>query len=591
MLHYLKSSLSPPIVIRFANKMAEIAENQFDNCLMASRLYLKSGNLEKAYTITFDAANNLININSFDSSLKILFSLEKLCLRYDDIDKLKSVLMKIGDIEKLIGEAVQAEKAYLRIVKLYDNQPTDRLLAETYKDLGDLYKMKQQYEDGIDALRKAEKIYSAVGDELELSHTLNNIGNIQTIISQYDEALRNYRHALKIQRKLNIASDVASTLNNMAAIYYYRGAYTRTLRLFGMAASIQRQTGNAGELARSLNNLGCVYHEFGNFNKALDYLGESVILNRRIGSKKEILFNLENLSSVMLSAGRLRESIKYLKEGLQLSKELSDIPHMAIFTCNMAVAQKRMGFYGQALENINEAIKLHDEINNNQHLLICLIETADMHLRLNNFDSAHAFIGKIINLAGAVDDKKALISGYLLKGLAENNTRYINQAINLAEENKASRIKTIGRLRLAKVLLAGGDYQGSLNILNGLLNVFNEQSSDIEAADFFNLFGACYLAAGQVDKAERFFEKGIVLAKNMALLPELINSAFNLGKINAHYKAHETVYNYYRLAAEKLKIMVEDIKDELLKKSFLSTGNITSMAKEIRKLNELLITK
>jgi len=588
---FLSKNLSRPTVNRFANKLAEIAKNKLNRNVLASKLYLKADNPGKALTVTLDAVNELINNNDYDSAFDLLSQLKNLCRKVHDIENLKIVLMRIGDLQRLTGNAARAEETYKNIVDLYDNQSPDRLLGETYKDLGDLYKMKQQYDDGISALRKAEKIYAAMGDDLELSHTLNNIGNIQTIISQYDEAVSNYRRALKIQRKLEIDADVASTLNNIAAIYFYRGLYSRTLHLFKMATDIQRQTGNAGELARSLNNLGCVYHEFGDFDRALDYLGESIILNRRIGSKKEMMFNLENLSSVMLSAGRLRDSLKFLKEGLQLSRELSDVPHIATFTCNMAVAQKRMGLYGQALDNVNEAIKLHDAINSNQHLLLCLIETADIHLRLNNFQSTAGFVTRIISLAESTDDKKALITGYLLKGQMEKNADIIKEAIARAREIKASRIENIGQLKLAKVLLTGGDYHGSRKVLISLQTIFKEGSSDIETAGYINLLGGCYLAESQIDNAKRFFTKGFNLAKDLALLPELIDSAFNLGKINAGLNAHEAVYDYYRLAIEKLKIIAADIKDDLLKKSFLSDGKIASMAEEIKRLSSLLTNK
>jgi serine/threonine protein kinase len=591
LIRYLSKNISQSTEVRFANKLADMVQNKSNDILLASKLYLKAENLEKGFTLTLDAVNDLINRSDYTTSIDILTELKNICLKLNDIEKLKIVLMKIADSERSVGHTALAEETYNYLVGLYENQPHDRLLGETYKDLGDLYKIKQQYEDGIAALRKAEQIYIELGDDLELSHTLNNIGNIQTIISRYDEAIANYRRALKIQRKLKIDGDVASTLNNIAAIYFFRGLYPRTLRLFRMAADIQRQIGNAGELARSLNNIGCVYHEFGDFDKALDYLGESIILNRKIGSKKEILFNLDNFSGVMLSAGRLRDSLKFLKEGLQISRELSDIPHIATFTCNMAVAQKRMGYYGQALENANEAIKLHDKINNNQHFLLCLIETADIHLRLNDFKTAAEFTERIISLAETGDDKKALIAGYILKGQLNKDYDIIYEAITRAREVKATRIKYIARLKLAGLMLADGNNQKAGEILNSLKDIFPEGNSDIENAGYFNLLGQYYMAEGDLENAESFLLKSYALAKDMALLPELIDSAFYLGKINAEQKSHETVYRYYRQAIEKLKIISGDIKDEKLKKSFLSDSKITAMANEIKRLNSLLTNK
>jgi serine/threonine protein kinase/tetratricopeptide (TPR) repeat protein len=591
LLYYLGGHISQATIRRFAGRLAQTARKDYNNDRIAAELYLKTADLAKAYTVTLDAANQLINKSNYVAALELLSSLENLCRKKNDTGRLVMVLMQIADTEKTIGETVRAEKNYLKIIDLYSNRSPDRLLAETHKDLGDLYKIRQKYEEGINALREAEKIYSGLGDELELSHTLNNIGNILAAISKNDEAIRSYRRALKIQRRLKAAINVASTLSNMASIYFFHGRYQRTLRLFNMAIKIQREIGDAGEIARTLNNFGCLYNHIGDFDKALEYLEESISLNKRIGSKKELLFNFDNLASVLISGGRLKKAFRFLKEGLQLAREVVSIPFIAYFKAETAIVQKRMGFYGQALGSINEAIEVHKEIDDTRHYLICLIEKADIRLRMNDRTAARNTARIICEKAAENDDRMAHVSALILNGRIDDDIKAIERAIELAAELKAERTERIARMRLATVLLSKKETRRGLDILNELYPCFISGRSDIENAGFFILLGRYHLTDGELSKAGEYLEKGLHLAQDSALLPEIAEAASHLGGMNTQLKEHEIAYGYYKKGIEALKKIASDIKEDTLRDKFLSDGKIASLADEVKRLHRLLAKK
>lgn len=591
LIYYAGKNLSAPTTKRFANKLAETALTKFKDEVTAAKLYLKAENLKTGYSVTLGAVNKLLNENHHESAFNLLKPLENLCRADNDIEKLKVVLMKSGDTQKMIGEASGAEKTYKTIIALYGNQKADRLLAETYKDLGDLYKMKQNYEEGIRALREAEKIYSDLDDQLELSHTLNNIGNIFCIKSSFRDAISSYRKALRIQRKLDVAEDIASTLNNTAVIHYYIGRYERTMQLFKLALKIQRETGNASEIARSLNNLGLLHLEMSNLDESLDSLNESTAINRKIGSKKELLNNLDNLTQVMLQAGRLKDSVRYIQEGMNLSAELADRPLAASLTINLASVQKRMGRYGQALTNFSKALGLLAELNDDYRLAFCKTELAELHYRLNDCRKALDIIESVIELAGRNNDKRALLHSYLVKACITNEIGLFDKAISVAEESKAHRSRNIAVLRYTRMLMLDKKYDRALARLQELSNILVEGNSDIENADYSNLRGSYCLATGDLDSAKTYFEKGCHLARSSALLPELIDALGSLGKLSTQKKDYEEGYRYYRDALEAVRTMADDINDEALKQSFLSNEKTASMAGEVKKLRQILAQK
>lgn len=587
-LYYLRSKLSEVTVKRYADKLADSALNKYNNKLIASRLYIKSGNIEKAYNLTLDAANELINENKHSEALTLLASFDKLCLNKNEYDKRRIVLMTIGDTQKTIGEAARAEKTYKQLINLYENLPPDKLLAETYKDLGDLYKIKQNYEEGIKVLREAERLYNLLNDHLELSHTLNNIGNIRLITGKFQEALIAYRKALKIQRRLKNDHDAASTLNNIGSLFFFKGMYKRTLGLFLQALKIQRKIGNAGEIARTLNNMGYLLFEMGDIDKALEALQESNMLNRKIGSKKELLYNLENLTAIMLAGGKLKEAIDYLKDGMALSRELSDNPHTAVFIMNMGIAQKRMGYYGQALENFEKAMNIIEEISDTYQLTLCQTEIAELYIRINDRVKAERLLDEISGKVTEINDNKFTTIVYLLQGKTKGNRSLIEKAISIAIENNATRNKNLARLSLAELLIQQSDFGRAGELLNDLSNVFVEGNSDIENSFYLNLRGVLCRNDDNPESAISFFNKALNEARQCSQLPEQIICHQNLGKLYSEINDPQAAYNHFRKAMEAVKIIAGDIKDEDLRKKYLSDGRVPQLAEAVRKLSAIL---
>jgi tetratricopeptide (TPR) repeat protein len=591
LLHAISGRLSRCTVRRFARLLARQAHHKVPTDPMAAHLYMRAEDLQEGYTIAWDMVNTLIEQNENAGALELLSAMVKTCRIKNETAKLGLVLMKRADLEKTIGEAIRAEKTYLQIIELYRGRPSDKLLAETYKDLGDLYKMKQDYKAGIEALEKARLIYGDIGDQLELSHTLNNIGNIHTISGQMDKAYDYFRQAFRIQRRLEAKSDVASTLNNISFIFYVRGRLDRVIRIITLSLNLNREIGNAVEIARALNNRGFFYNEIGRFDRALEDLQESLEINRKIGNKKELLFNLDNLTQIMISAGRLKESFQFLREGMNLASELADMPHTGIFTGNMAVVQKRMGHYGKAIENAARAVEIGEQLDANNDHILSRINLADLYYRLNDRDCARNTIETSLKLAQERGDKRALTSIYSILALIDNDFSLIEKAETIALETKVSRDISLVRLKRSALLLHAGNNEDAFQVLSGLTTTFREDNRDIENAGFFILLGEYYLSVEDLQEARTFLEKGYRISSDSALMPEMINASIGIGKIHTMLREYEKAYAYYKKAISGFKAIADDIKDNSLRQSFLSDRKIASLADEVKKLSRFLAKK
>jgi len=588
LLFMIRQNLSRSSILRFSNILGEKAVNHKGNNWLGAELFIQGKNLDRGYSVGFDAANEAVNRNEISRALGLLGELEMLCNEAKDNLRLATVLMKRGDILKQIGDVPSAEAIYQKIIKLYNRLPHDKLLGETYKDLGDLYKIKQDYKSGISALEKAEKIYSEIGDQLELSHTLNNMGNIYCVNNQFDKSCTYFRRALRTQRRLNTIKDVASTLNNIGILYHLRGRRDRVVRILKLSLQFNRELGNSLEIARVLNNLGSSYYEMGNFDEALSSLKESLEINKRLGNHLELLFNYENLAQVMMDAGSLKEAIPYFKMGIDLSSGISDMPHYASFMGNMAIALKRMGYYGKASRNINKAIDIGNKFDDRRDLLVWWVARGDLNFRLRRFEQAAEELRKALKLAEETSDKRAQLSICALIGLIENDMGSIERAEGIARDLGSQRQSAVVNLKRAMLFLKSGDNDKAQDTLKGLGDQFAGEKSDIESSGYHNLLGSCQLGKDDIENARLNFEAALALAEKGSLLPETVEAATNLGRIYVTLREFEAAYNSYKKAFKSLKIMVDDIDCESDQTSFLSDGRIEILTEEINRLRRAM---
>jgi len=591
LLYFVRNNVSPQTLIRFADKLADFVAEKYLDDILAATLYMKSKNLDRAYPITIDAANKLVNENKNNQAVELLHSLADLCRSKNDRPRLARILMEIGDIEKMTGHTSQAEKIYGEIIEVYKGQKPNKLLAETYKDLGDIYKMKKNYKEGINSLLKAKEIYESLDDLLELSRTLNNIGNIYTVSTRFDEALNSSRKALRIQRHLDAGPDMAITLNNIGGIYAYRGRYKRSAKLFKLALRFQRDLGNAREIARTLNNLGYVLYEMGDTDQALESLHESIGHNRKIGSKQELLINLENLTAVMIGSGKLKESVTLIKEGLNLADELNDEPMLAGQMTYLAAVQNRMGLYGKALNNLDQADDIYKKINDNYNYVFCLTEKAVLFKRLNLPEKAADCAAQAFKLATESDDKKGMIYAGIVTAELDKQSDFIPEALRMAQSIHSNRIANYVKLKMAWHHMRNKKHKPAGKLLDELSDYFSEGHSHIENAAYQILRAEYYLAMDNPENARICYEKAHRISAATGMIWELIEASSGLGKIYAAEKNYEQAFRQYKIAINATRTAVSNIPEDDTKKSFLADKKIASISSAVNELSRQMAKK
>jgi serine/threonine protein kinase/Tfp pilus assembly protein PilF len=555
---------------------------------LLGKLLVEAGQYEKAITCLLDAAAKAAEDfeleraqTSLEQALDAAESLQNPLLQ-------ATVLHSRAGMEKNSGLIEQAEAHYCRIIDLLKDAQDDRLLAGTYKNLGDLYRSKSDYGAGVKALYHALQIYERLDDKLEISHTLNNLGNMHWIAGKYDIALDSYQRALEIQRSLNAQAEVASTLNNIGLIYLYSSRYKEAVSYFDQSLVLKEELDNPGEVARTLNNLGGAYLYLGDIYRSLEAMGRALEINREIGAQTDQLINLNNLAEAMAQAGRIEDCLKYLNDGTKLAERLNDKVYGSALDQMTGQLLRRTGQYDKAESRLMKALDTANELDNNQLRLPCLINFARLHGSVGEMAEKRASLVNAERVARELGDINALFYIALIQLADSGSRRFEHEAVEHLEKLGTEREKGQLFLTLLETSNKTGTSTRADEYAQMVRTYFDDRPEDIDLPRYYLAMGEFRQLNGDQKGAEELFTKAKELSRSMLLWPEYWQACSNLSDLYFTDSEFEQSFQSAQDAIETLKKIAAGIESRERLGKFYQDERIRSLLGRVKSLQNVL---
>jgi serine/threonine protein kinase/tetratricopeptide (TPR) repeat protein len=558
--------------------------------------YLEARELDKAYQYALLSAEKMEQRFANPEVLRYLESAINVASEFSDrgksIEKRVTALMKRADFCKKVGELNQAERDYQAILKLIKNSSDLKILAETYNDLGEIYRLKHDYKKGILCLKKAMEIHQKLDSPVELANTLSYMGLLYRIDSQYENALTFFQKALKIDQRLGNKSYEASTLNNMGLVYWSQHQYSQALKYFTDSLSLYRDVDNKEWKARTLNNIGATHFHLGDYKQAINYYLESLELNERIKNNKEITFNLENLGDAYRKIGDYNKALNCCQRGLELALEIDYTERAGRIFEELGVTYFELGRYQEAYEHFDRANTLAEKLQDKELQVSVLINLSKFFTLLNVDQKAMHLLEEATEVIDAINDEKSLISVYKIESWLKKKERKFEEASKLLDEAFALATKlNVGEevfsltLEYAELYLDCGETEKSREFVNRARNSGLDRYVLLQPA-FYLISGRIESTSGNLQRAQKEFETGLKIAQKLNNLEILWRIHHQLGKLFLSSHDVERAYQELENAGRVLKRLTENIKDEELKQSYLRNqekGELLSDLKQVAK--------
>jgi serine/threonine protein kinase/tetratricopeptide (TPR) repeat protein len=510
------------------------------------------------------------------------------------VDLQLGLLMISAGVYKDAGDSGRALSDLARAVRLAKRASNNVILAEAYKNLGDVYKSKRDYRRGNRVLDCAVKLYGELGDELELSHCFNNIGNILWIIGDLNGAATNYETALEVQRRLDVKKDIASSLSNLGTVKFIQHEVEYAIRLCKESIAIKRAIGDWPELARTANNLANIYLEADELQTATEYLNESLQINRSQGAEQEMLYNFWNLYEVEFRRGNLPKAAEWLYAGLRLAKQ-DDLLHRGNFSALLAVLMLTIGRYGKASHLLQVASKFGQQVDD-RSLALKLMETwGEYHRLLFDWSHAHLRIAEGIDLAEKLGESASKARLLIMKARVDRTAGEQDSVIwkALTEAEESIKSLPVQREKLT-ILLDKTEYLIESNRLTEAKEEYAKVRLLPQFEGINTLQGRISFINGQIDfrsgqhrRAITLFNDAYLASKTMQMPEMTWKTLVALGETYQALTEYERAFKCYIEAFDILKKLASGIADPTSKRRYLSDASKIAVAERLETISAL----
>jgi len=557
---------------------------------------------QKAYPYSLLCAQDFSNQFAYKQTLYHLKNAIEFSSKFpsgkERSEKQLETLMVRADFWKKTGELNSALGDYQSILDLVQNFPNEKVEAKAFRELGEIYRIKHDYKNGLVSLQRALKVYQKIKDDGGVAKTLNNMANIHWGNAQHETALQTHHQVLEIHSSLGNKNAMALSLNNIGAIYFTLHQYQKALEYFNQALTLQKQMGDQMEVARGLNNLAAVSIHLGNYEKAIRYLLESLELNRKMGNKKEVCFNLENLADVFLRKGEYKRSLKYCQKGLKLSKEIDFTQRSGQILKFMGKDHLRLGEYSKAKKSLEKAYQVAAKIDDKGLKAEILLGQAELFLILNQIKKAEKNLALVKEIIEDIKDERTFIKFSQLEGLIkiknneeENGLKCLEQGFKIAEKLSAKEEILQLSLDIWEVYLDLGEVEKTQKFQEISERSLKEIESDAYQPKYFFSLARKNWSEDFGDKAKSFLLRAIAEAEKLEELELLWRLHHLLARWYMELNEYEKAYKELERAGRILKKLSENIKDPELKESHLKDEKKVELLSDVKSIAQMLVGK
>ncbi|MTI66765.1 MAG: tetratricopeptide repeat protein [Firmicutes bacterium] len=378
---------------------------------------------------------------------------------------------------KLISTRLNKSVSYLLTGK--DNESIDLdLLYE-----GERLFEEKKYKESIEKLQNVFK-YKESLDKKSLENLYYYLANNYFELNDYENSKKYSLEFINITDK-NISKKHFKIYNVLAECYFLLEKRKKSLECFLKAEELLSYDLSI-EIKSKLeliHNIGIIYGQMGNIKVSKDYLKKLINI-----SKKERIIT-ETVLGAFLNLADI-----YLHSEKNTEKAISYLD--------------------------NRLLSLLEYFRDYERLCGVYVTYIDIYINKKDHKKAEESIEKLEEYASFIENKrnKAEIEFfiYLYKGKVELEEDQLNkaednfiEALNISNEEKLPRVKSIVLYLLGKLYFKKEDYKKALSYIEKSEKLAKEVEYYFNISEVYELMGKIYIKLGEIEKGQEFYEKAV----------------------------------------------------------------------------------
>ncbi len=294
------------------------------------------------------------------------------------------------------------------LIKLLHTSTTDSAYVEKCFEIGDAYINSKQinlsfsYADSAMVLARKNK------SDRYIAFSYNNLGNLYNYINDFTNALNSFEKALIIQRKTGNVRGESSTILNKGNTYFYSGEYNKAEKCYRKALQLYKTIKVDGNAESNVyNNLGSACAAQAKLTEAESWFLKSLQVSEKNKDYIGTAYTFNNIGNVLTAEKKYNAALVYFKDALDLKIKYGENKDKADGYTNMAEAYSELKDYKKAVEYLTLGLRYRDTSIYNKDLKNQYKNFAFIYEKLKDVASANKYY-KLLNSVNAEVLKKEI---------------------------------------------------------------------------------------------------------------------------------------------------------------------------------------
>ncbi len=308
---------------RNLEKSVEYGQEAVDLARQSGSLHLQSWALTTLGAAHYYSGNYNKALDEWLASVEIMKTRESQALdslsKSNFRDQRAVLLSNIGAVYKTMGEYDKAIEYFQENLRIQEEVGNKLQMARVRSNIANVYfAFEIDFEKALEYYKISLELFEAHVKEdpedkrgpRELAQTYVNLGIVYKELDNPDLARQSFSKALEFFTASGDMAMVARTQKEIGIVLLEEGNYEEALQSVQTSLEYNQEIGQRKEEAEDLKNIGKIYYHLDNYPQALEYMNQSLVISRELDLKREMFDVYRDMSNVYREMGDYKSALE-----------------------------------------------------------------------------------------------------------------------------------------------------------------------------------------------------------------------------------------------------------------------------------------
>ncbi|UCH88718.1 MAG: DUF835 domain-containing protein [Thermoplasmata archaeon] len=281
------------------------------------------------------------------------------------------VMVKLTELETLIGEWDQALKYSKALLELSEKLEDDMKRADAYTYAGLIHMYRSAWKEAIEHFKKGLSIAEESNYQSGQMESYYGLGSVHERMGEHLQAMEYYQNFMELAVKMESPNEIARGYRSIATISSQHGEYKAAMRYYKKCTELLSETENYSELAKAYAGIGVTYCELSEFDKVIESNEKCIELAERSGNIRVKGYGYSNAAEAYARKNQLDKAMEYTNRALEIFTRLDEKPMIALAWMNYGIINKQKKVWDTARKYFERSRALLKNLNVPYYLADC----------------------------------------------------------------------------------------------------------------------------------------------------------------------------------------------------------------------------